>query len=136
MPCLSGKFDPAIGPIINIGVLLANTATPTISQLPLFPALIDTGASVTCISPTVVQALNLVPIGKRPMVSATHSIPVNQYLVDLIFPFGKTGFIMAAKQVMEFVAAGNTPFQILIGRDIICLGSLTMSFDGHFSFSL
>ncbi|RJR47235.1 MAG: hypothetical protein C4567_01330 [Deltaproteobacteria bacterium] len=136
MPCLSGKYDPAIGVLINIGVLLANTATPTISQLPLFPALIDTGASITCISPNVVQTLNLKSIGMRPMISATHSVPVNQYLVDLIFPFGKAGFVMKAIQVMEFLAINNAPFQILVGRDIICKGVITISFDGHFSFCL
>uniref|UniRef100_A0A7V4G6J4 Peptidase A2 domain-containing protein n=1 Tax=Desulfobacca acetoxidans TaxID=60893 RepID=A0A7V4G6J4_9BACT len=136
MPCLSGKFNPAIGILINIGVLPANTATPTITQFHMFPALLDTGASITCISLSVVQALNLVPIGMRPMVSATHAVPVNQYLVDLIFPFGSVIYIMSAMQVMEFVATNTTPFQILLGRDIICKGILTMSFDGHFTFSL
>jgi len=102
----------------------------------MFPALLDTGASITCISLSVVQALNLVPIGMRPMVSATHAVPVNQYLVDLIFPFGSVIYIMSAMQVMEFVATNTTPFQILLGRDIICKGILTMSFDGHFTFSL
>jgi Aspartyl protease len=136
MPCLSGKFDPAIGPLINIGVLLGNTAAPTLRQLTLFPALIDTGASVTCISATVVQSINLQPIGMRPMVSATHSVPVNQYLVDLILPFGAAGYVIKATQVMEFNAGGNAAFQILLGRDIICRGTLTLSFDGHFTFSL
>jgi hypothetical protein len=136
MPCISGKFDPAIGPIVNVGVLLGNTVTPTLGQLSLFPALIDTGASITCISQTVVQAINLHPIGMRSMISATHSIPVNQYLVDLIFPFGAAGFVVKATQVMEFNAAGNTSFQILLGRDIICRGLLTLSFDGHFTFCL
>jgi hypothetical protein len=70
------------------------------------------------------------------MISATHSVPVNQYLVDLIFPIGKTGFIVSAIQVMEFVTSNNTPFQILVGRDILCQGLLTLSFDGHFSFGL
>jgi len=33
-------------------------------------------------------------------------------------------------------AAGGSPFQILVGRDIIGRGVLTLSFDGHFTFSL
>jgi len=135
MPCLSGKFDPAIGPLINIAVLLANTATPTIGQLTVYPALLDTGASVTCISQSVVQALNLQPIGMRPMASATHAVAVNAYLVDLILPFGAAGLIVSATQVLEFMD-GNAPFKILLGRDIICKGTLSISFDGHFSFSL
>jgi hypothetical protein len=70
------------------------------------------------------------------MASATHSIPVNVYLADLILPFGDAGYVTPSAQVMEFVPPPGGPFQILIGRDIICRGSLTMSFDGHFTFCL
>ncbi|HBI24949.1 MAG: hypothetical protein A2Y48_00145 [Nitrospirae bacterium RIFCSPLOW2_12_42_9] len=137
MPCLSGKFDLSIGPLINIGVIPAGVFTPSFSgQVTTFPALIDTGASITCISQGVVQTVGLQPIGMRPMVSATHSVPVNVYLVDLFLPFGAAGFIIQGAQVMEFIPEGTAPFQILLGRDIICRGTLTLSFDGHFTFSL
>lgn len=139
MPCLSGKFDPGIGPIINVGIHLPDTIKPKATsnfQITAFPALIDTGASITCISTKVAQAVNLEPMGKRPMTSATHSIPVNIYLVDLFFPFGKAGFIQPNIQVMEFTPAGESPFQMLVGRDIICQGTFALSFDGHFTFCL
>lgn len=139
MPCLSGRFDPGIGPLINIGVLqpgVLTPAAPPTTQITTFPALIDSGASATCISPNVAQAVGLQPIGMRPMTSATHSVPVNVYLVDLLLPFGNAGFILPSTQVMEFAPAGGSPFQILVGRDIICRGALTISFDGHFTFSL
>jgi predicted aspartyl protease len=135
MPCLSGNFNPAIGPIIQIGVFAANTFAPT-QQVTPFPALIDTGASITCISPRIVQTVGLQPIGMRPMISATHSVPVNAYLVDLIVVFGGAGFVLQATQVMEFSPRGNPPYEILVGRDIICRGTFSMSFDGHFSLSL
>lgn len=139
MPCLSGRFDPGIGPIINVGVLQPGTMSPpttAATKIVTFPALIDTGASVTCISPHVAKTLGLQPMGMRPMLSATHSVPVNVYLVDLVLPFGAAGFLMAGAQVMEFATAGGSPFQILVGRDIICRGALTISFDGHFTFSV
>lgn len=139
MPCLSGNFLPDIGPLINIGVLQPGILTPgsaVAAQVTTFPSLIDTGASSTCISPNVAQTIGLQPIGMRPMVSATHAIPVNVYLVDLFLPFGVAGFILQSTQVMEFVPAGGSPFQILVGRDIICRGTFTISFDGHFTFSL
>ena len=135
MPCLSGNFDPAIGPIIQIGVFAANTFAPT-QQVTPFPALIDTGASITCISPRIVQTIGLQPIGMRPMISATHSVPVYVYLVDLIVVFGGAGFVLQATQVMEFLPIGNPTYEILVGRDIICKGTFSMSFDGHFSLSL
>jgi hypothetical protein len=139
MPCLSGRFDRSIGPIINVGVLPTGTLVPqsaSVAPITTFPALIDTGASVTCISLGVAQTVGLQPIGKRPMVSATESAPVNVYLVDLLLPFGAAGFVSPGTQVMEFLPEGNSPFQILVGRDIICRGVLTISFDGHFTFSV
>lgn len=139
MPCLSGSFNANTGPLINVGVLQPGALTPAtraIAHVTTFPALIDTGASATCISPNVAQTLALQPIGMRPMTSATHSVPVNVYLVDLLLPFGNAGLVVSATQVMEFAPAGGSAFQILLGRDILCRGTFTLSFDGHFTFSL
>jgi len=137
MPCLSGSFDRSLGVVIQLGVVPSGTDLAQLgSNARLFPALLDTGASATCISPLVVSALGLAPIGKRPMVSATGAVPKNVYLVHLLVPFGQVAHFVRDAQVMEFDADQNTPFQILIGRDIICQGALTMSFDGHFTFSL
>lgn len=139
MPCLSRNFDPKIGPLINVGVLLTGTLTSGVvvsTQITTFPALIDTGASVTCLSPSVARTVGLQPIGMRAMVSATQAVPVNVYLVDLLLPFGAAGLLVPGTQVMEFAPGGGNFFQMLVGRDIICQGSLTISFDGHFTFCL
>lgn len=139
MPCLSGQFDPAIGILINVVVLPPGLLSPgTTVSFPLMPvpALIDTGASTTCISPQVVQSVGLRPIGMQSMLSATQAIPVHVYLVDLLLPFGSAGLIQPGIRVMEFFAGGASPFQILVGRDILCQGTFTISFDGHFTFAL
>lgn len=139
MPSLSGRFDPGIGVLINVGVLPPGLITPTTTQPPpitTFPALLDTGASVTCLSPSVAQTVGLRPMGMRPMVSATQTIPVPVYLVDLVLPFGTAGLLLPGIQVLAFSPAGGSPFQMLVGRDIICRGVLTLSFDGHFTFSI
>ena len=91
---------------------------------------------MTCISPTIAQALQLESRGKRAMNSATHSVAVNVYLVDLVLPFGDSGLLSSATQVMEFSPPAASPFQALLGRDVLCRGTFTMSFDGHFTFSL
>lgn len=70
------------------------------------------------------------------MISATHTIPMNIYIVDLVLPFGTVGYIKSGVQVMEFSPGDGLPFQILVGRDIICQGALSLSFDGHFTFCL
>src|SRR5690349_21823800 len=97
MPCLSGRYNPAVGPLIQLGIAPANTVTQpvvggTAPQPPsLFAALIDSGASVTCISPAVAHALGLQPIGQAPMASANQIAPSNVYFVDLVIMFGGTG---------------------------------------------
>ena len=88
------------------------------------------------ISPLVVRAVGLAPIGMRQMTSATHSVPVNVYLANLLLPFGQTGYLVPSIPLMEFAQGWGDSFQILLGRDILCQGILTLSFDGHFTFAL
>ena len=138
MPCLSDNFNPQIGPLINLGVAPANSLAAGVApavQVPVFAALIDTGASLTCIAPNLVTAIGLQPIGMRPMASATHAIPVRVFLVDLLLTFGSVSHIISSLQVMEF-NPHNSPFQMLLGRDVLCRGVFTMSFDGHYTLSL
>lgn len=77
MPCLNGKYNPQIGPVIDIKLVPAGTITLQNLQVPAtavdYPALIDTGATTTCISPAIAQALGISPVGKTPMASATHA---------------------------------------------------------------
>ena len=139
MPCLSGQFNPQVGLFLNIVVLPPGRYGPgtTIpSTVTSFPALIDTGASITCISQQVVQTVGLQAIGMTQMISASQTIPAHLYLVDLLLPFGHGGLLQKGIQVMEFQAAGTDPVQMLLGRDILCRGVFTMSLDGHFTFSL
>ncbi len=71
------------------------------------------------------------------MGSATSgSVPMNTYIVDILVPFGKTGWAARSVLVMEFAAPLKGPYQLLLGRDVICQGVLTLSFDGHFSLAL
>lgn len=139
MPCLSGRFDVGIGALTSVAVLPIGAFLPTAIppvEITTFAALIDTGATTTCITPDVAQTVGLEPIGKRPMVSATHSVDVDVYLGDLFLPFGKSGLLLSGIQLMSFATPAGSPFKILLGRDIICRGTFTMSFDGHFTLSL
>jgi hypothetical protein len=70
------------------------------------------------------------------MVSATHTTPVNKYLVDVLMPFGSAGYLSQNTQVMEFTPHPNSSFQVLLGRDILCRGVLNMAFDGTYTFCL
>jgi hypothetical protein len=140
MPCLNGKYNPQTGPVINIRLVPGGTITAQNPKVPTsalgFSALLDTGASGTCISLTVAQSIGVSAIGMFPMVSATHEVPVNVYLVDIVIPLIGSSFFIGGISAFEFSPPAGSPFQAIIGRDIISRGVLTLSSDGHFAFCL
>ena len=69
------------------------------------------------------------------MQGVTGSTKVNTYYVDFILSFGPQSLVVAGMEVCEF-DPGMAPFQVLIGRDIIGRGVLTMDFSGRFTFSI
>jgi hypothetical protein len=68
--------------------------------------------------------------------SATQqAVPTNTYLVDLGILFSSI-FWFPGIQVLEFTPPPGGPYLLLLGRDILCQGVLTISLDGHFAFSI
>lgn len=147
MPLISGSYNPAVGIIINVAVMDSATMTALQSQpsnapnLTQFSALVDTGASITCISSNAAQTLQLQPSGKTQMSGSTGQGPVNQYTFGVGFLFGAqqnpTGTFsghlgLHLVQGCEFTNHGFG-FDVLLGRDIICKGSLHLSFNGQFT---
>ena len=49
--------------------------------------------------------------------------------------FGTYSAVIENLEVCE-INLGQTRFDMLIGRDVLCRGVLTMDFDGHFTFSI
>ena len=147
MPCISGTYDANVGILLQVGLLPGGTfevvhqqamdADQARSRLAGAgaQALVDTGASQTSISPRLAAHLALRPRGKVTIQGATGSIPVNAYYVDLMLSFGAQSLVVGNLNVCEF-DPGRAPFQVLIGRDIICQGVLTMDFSGRFTFSI
>ena len=101
----------------------------------MFSGLVDTGADATCISGKVTSFLGLQPTGKMQVVGATGTAVANQYLVDLLLQFGSQHIGIPDHQVTAF-GSGSPFFDVLIGRDIICKGVLTVDFAGRFTFSV
>jgi hypothetical protein len=103
-------------------------------------ALIDTGASSTCVSARVVSEVGLAPTGKIPVVGVHGRTPVNtyQFSVGFVIPQGQdaTGAIIA--NITAFPVDGiefaNTDcgFDVLLGRDILCRGQFSLTFNGQF----
>ena len=132
MPCFTGEYKTALGPMANVGAL---PGTATQGQVKWFSALMDTGATCTCIAASAAVAIGVQPVGKQPMVSATGAEPVNQYIVDLLLPFNPP-IVLSSLQILEFVQAIQSPYQILLGRDVLCRGVFTMNFNGTYTFCI
>ena len=141
MPCISGTYDAKMGLILQVGLLPGGAIEASESKgqtqhtATSAQALIDTGASRTGISRQLVTQLTLQPHGKISLQGATGSTAVNTYHVDLVLRFSLQVIVVRNLNVCEF-DQGKAPYHVLIGRDIICEGVLTLDFDGHFTFCM
>jgi predicted aspartyl protease len=89
-------------------------------------ALLDTGASVTCISQTLADKLNLKTVGQGIMDTAGGIHKTNLYYIDLLM---RNDISFINIQAMEFT--GSKRFDILIGMDILTLGDLAITNAGQ-----
>ena len=127
--------------------IVVNAAVPQLQEV--YPALVDTGATVSCVTQFVAARLQLQPKGKLPMQTASGLVDVNAYEVHLGFRMQVQGELQILghpipKQQEEIIAwntmapefeSGANSYQCIIGRDILRMGGLTLSHDGHYSFS-
>jgi hypothetical protein len=120
------------GPIVNahIGVSDARRAALVTAQQPIPPlipirALIDTGASCTCLDPSVVQRLGIPATGNVAVnTPSTGSTPhsANQYDVALIIPPsgpGQPPLVFGTIPVVAAELLAAQSIHALIGRDIL-----------------
>lgn len=91
----------------------------------------DTGATKTCISPSVAKSLGVSPLGKATISTASEKIvECDTYCVDIILP----NKVNAANFVV--VESNLTDCDLLIGMDIIQQGDFAISnYDGKTQFS-
>jgi len=85
-------------------------------------ALIDTGATVTCISKSLAKKLKLKVVGQGMMNTASGMQKTNQYLIDLQM---QNNISFENIRAVEFI--GNIKFDILVGMDILMLGDLAIT---------
>lgn len=90
------------------------------------PALVDTGASITAINIETAQRLGLQATGSMQIGGATGSAnqPVYAAMLKIPDPFIEFDPIQVAGAQLS-----GTPFQMLIGRNILC--SMMLSYDGR-----
>lgn len=131
MPHFTLQLSPQ-GPLLTayIGASQARHAALTSANMPIpnlvqIQALIDTGASCTCIDPSVLQSLNLSPTGvvtvNTPS-TGTQPHVAQQYDVSIAIPGSLPTHIPLIVNNVPVVAAQllvAQGFQALIGRDIL-----------------
>jgi len=125
------QLDPANGPVLTvvIGVSVARgDALMTAGQpVPVgisARALIDTGASCTCVDPSIPAKLELTPTGTVSVhtpSTCTAAHLAEQYDVSLIIPGAGTHHVPLALPAIPVMAANLTVQGIdaLIGRDVL-----------------
>ena len=147
MPVFSGSFEWESGlvwPQVGFAAGDEPLEDDPDDRLRLYAALVDTGASTTCISQPVADALDLQPIGRVDMHTAGGLVPVNMYDVHVALLIGHEknpdGSVTSQFATLNNVRtlefdAGDAPYRALIGRDVLRIGVLTQSPDGHYSFA-
>ena len=143
MPCVTQTCNLKGGPIIQIGVSLPNYLPTEDGSQPIHTvnALIDTGATKTCISTEKAQAFGFEAIGKATMSSASHNgVEVNRYQGALYFYLVKDGLPFTHEiqdvEILEYCNASDA-YDILIGRDILVSGMFVLNLSSRsFTFCL
>lgn len=92
-----------------------------------WPALVDTGASASCIDAALAQSLGL-PLSGRDNVAGVGGIsPVDRYLAQIYIP--SLNWTIYGTFSGAYLSAGGQPHQALIGRDF--LKNFRMTYEGR-----
>ena len=128
------------GPVCSVKIGMSAVAKEILSDqgghVPVsieVTALIDTGASATCVNPKIIKLLGLIPRGVTHIATpSTAAHPCDVYDVSLHFP---NGVIVPTIQVLEAPLEGQN-IQCLIGRDVLVHGILIyIGYANQFSLS-
>lgn len=118
------------GPTINVDVGFdpTYTAPPNIPQPGLkgIRALVDTGATESCIDALLATQLNLPVVDRRSVAGVHGSHEVNMVLAQVAVP--SLSFIIYGQFAAVDLAAGGQVHQVLIGRTF--LSAFTMVYEG------
>jgi hypothetical protein len=151
MPSLEEKFNWHEGIIWKVVFLNPEDSTITPSEIIIgkkffCEALVDTGATSTCISRKVVEALDLKSEEKTSLITAKGTVETNIYEVTIglissleITEEGLEGEFHITDRTVNIEAVefdpGISRYGGLIGMDILSMGTLTLTKNGHCSFS-
>lgn len=132
MSKIVGRYEPEIGPLIEVSVVLPGQPVEQSSGRHKF--LIDTGACLSCIAPEIVEQLSLLPVSKIDVGTPIGPSKSQSYIVDIVLFFDDGHSERFSSEVLEY--KGNSrEYQGLIGRDILQKGDFHMSRSKEFTFT-
>lgn len=159
MPCIWGQHSNSqlfcVVAVLPATAVAAAAGSVYTGQAQGCRALIDTGATTTCISKQLATILRLQPVGKVPVHGVAGIVYHNSYLFSVAFPFNlppnaslppgvqqSSGNIATQLHLLdkvlqgcEFDGGSKPKFDVLLGMDVISTGSLVVQGNGTFSFS-
>ncbi len=133
MPVVTIQIGPK-GPIADIAVAVSAPRQSALAKagIPAPPpvavrGLIDTGASCTCVDPSVIKQLGIPPTGKCHMFTpSSGAAPVTMNLFDVtLIIFMEQGQAHVADLLLPVAEAelDHNGCQVLIGRDVLSNGA-------------
>jgi hypothetical protein len=145
MPCIWGQHN-SVQLFCPVVILPPNPTPATAGGHVGVQALIDTGATTTAITTALAARLSLQPIGIMPIHGVGGVQHHNSHLFQVGFPFAPypppqqgqvPGTIFVLQKLIQGCSfqAGSAPFEVLLGMDVISIGSLVVQGNGTFSFS-
>ena len=144
MPCFTLPVSAAGQLLIDVLVTPGDVARVPQGDANRFRALVDTGATGTCVTERLARKLNLEDAGTVETITALHrgETPVYHVCVHIPSPVAKSdgsGEELVFRSFAPVQASEIPPlhenFDLVIGMDIISAGSLHVS-DGHFTFCI
>lgn len=135
MPCVRGQFnDSRI--LLKVGFFNPDNAQRTEKQVSAqcyeVMALVDTGATHSCITSKVAQQIDLYPDGKTEVGGVHGRKAVNTYTPSIVI--AEIGLVQERLQVTEVVFSNTDICQAIIGMDILQTGVFQLDFSGNFIF--
>ena len=139
MACFSGKINNRqILAIVYVTPMAeldgAENKMVTLASHKVFNALVDTGATNSCITKKVAQSINIKPKSKSYMSTAGGVVPCNVYRIGMHIPIRvvhereKTGVDIKSFANIEVVeTAPHDEYDVIIGMDVIMSGALHVS---------
>lgn len=135
MSCVHIKYNPGIGVLLDIAIARPDVRDASAGGVAGCMALVDTGASHSCISADVATRAGIVPDGEIKINTPSHTdAKTKTYTATFLVP--SIGLAVPGVMLADAIFPTESPYQALLGRDILCRGTFHLDFAGNAVFCI